>query len=707
MTDLPDGKIPDQVRSADEKGIFYNIDNKLLETAISLRGKISKEALQLVEIVLNHNPNRLDAIVLAGLICQDMDKISDATDYFKKVLEISPDYPDALKSYGLLNLSYKFEIVNQEKLDLKREGYDLLVRYLAQDNWEDVETLEKIINVSDEIGAAEEAFSILKDAWEKTLSPQIGIIYAKHLHKRSKTDEAVRLLELLSKKSKNPDIFNLLAHYMEEAAQYEKAILLYQQAISFAEEIFKLLIDNINSEEMQIDVEALKKFDYPKNGWIDLDLPIFWCNLSECYLKSGKNQEALQAANNALKLFDSADNWVAKIYALLALQQYDNVFETINMAYLSDDVDSNREVDNFVKIKLLEELTLEKTNRTTEALKILEDGVIRYSQYWEFHYRLYKLLKKLGQMDEAAYALKHALASLEVSKPFYWEENYQFFQWEYFLFLHGLGRQDLAIKIISSALQGIKKIPSYIEDHIHIGFGSEDLKIQQRTIQIIEQLYTHFPENPDVIHLEFELQLANNNVEMAQKVLEKAQDLEQSSDINSVFLNNLGYLYLLQSKFDLAETVLKKALEIESNDDYSLSEKTVGIAFYLEGKILSGEWGNLNPPPSWYPELTVIAVFCNLITLNLAKGDVDEATRLTIELLTTHATKANELGDLALLFLARCRGDQKTARQAWQNYQNREDKPLEEQELSQQYPELYAWLSETPKPEDASKQIEK
>ena len=59
-----------------------------------------KEAERLYNIVLKSDPNQLDAINILGIVQENQSKFDEAETYYKKAIELKPNYAEVYSNYG-------------------------------------------------------------------------------------------------------------------------------------------------------------------------------------------------------------------------------------------------------------------------------------------------------------------------------------------------------------------------------------------------------------------------------------------------------------------------------------------------------------------------------------------------------------------------------------------------------------------------------
>ncbi len=178
------------------------------------------EAIKLIRKVLEKCPNNIDAAIQAGLLYQKLGNNKNAKIYFRKALSINSDYPKAIKTLGLFELD----------IEKTKNGLDTLYRYLAMNNWDDLEVLNKIYEFTEEENI-EKSMEIIKYAWEHTLHPRVGFLYSRILRTKGENSKGLEILQIIAKVSPELDILSELSVALIDDNQYKNAIPVIKQII--------------------------------------------------------------------------------------------------------------------------------------------------------------------------------------------------------------------------------------------------------------------------------------------------------------------------------------------------------------------------------------------------------------------------------------------------------------------------------------------
>ena len=655
----------------------------LQDAALALyNAKEYSDALRVIKKAIKKGKGKeLDAMVLAGLIYQESGEMEKAEEYFRKVLSIDPHHSSGSKSLGFL-------LASQND---KTEALDCLIKYIQDDHWDDRAVLEKISLLGSELDFPEKSKFILNDAWEHTFLPRIGLIYARYLRQSKDHKEAMRVLELVLKRDRYPDVLNEMAINLYADRQHERAVEYYQSAINTSE-------GYVHDEKFADYLEYLPDIGDRVTGYLVPDdvISSYWSNLADSYYGSERYEDALNAANKAVhKNIWNISGQRLIIRSQTELGRYDEAIESAQKV-----IDMDRNDTDIAPIYLLQAEVEEKRSNIESALEILRKGSQVYPEDIIFYFEESRLLEEKGLVVDALEILEEVY---RIVQKIDFPENlkqllFDLYVPSYINLLLQVDQNEVYWEKIESLLD---KVSEKAWDHIYWGLYDE-LTIEEGSLapafKKIEEFYKRLPNNPIAIRLAFDIRYGCGQWTEAGEVLENALETGLSDYHRLVFLNNLGYVRLLLKDYEGAEAVLLKASRMGDCKSSPDLEIELGIAFFWEGKILRGDWGDRviidqYSPSNWTLESAQIAVKYNLATLALARGEADQANAYIMEILTTQGKEAGELGDLALLFLAYFRKDLKTAQFAWERLKTREYRNLTEEEFQTLYPEFYSWLN--------------
>jgi tetratricopeptide (TPR) repeat protein len=688
-------------------------EKTLLDAAITLqRIGEKKDALRLVKKLLKRNSQEIEAAILAGLIYQDLQESKDAEKYFRLALTINPQYPNALKSWGLF-------LLTQQR---KTEALDILSQYLKLDKWDDIVIIEYLFDLASELGGEEKGLEVLKEGWEHSLDPSIGERYGIQLRLANKIKDALTIFQILAKASPEPDNLNQLAIALELDNQYEKAISVYKQAI---DQVYELI--------SKVDLDLELNDDKYEDGTYREDLEIVYsdlqssrdasyyllvfltCNLSHCYLASGNKNDAIETARIAEHRIDHWEEGMnigegkdtslfyviqTLVIALISMGQYKEADQTIN-EYLAH---NKPDEDDLIKLYKLHVQVLEKGQLQAEGVGLMKHAMEQFPEEAFFYYQLADLLANMEKLEDAVAVLENAFNILPVLAPDNSKEGkgeYWYHRLKLAILLHRIGSGETAWKKIAVFFD-YKSEDSYslIMSALYSNLCDEKDPDYKPTVQLIEQLFSQFPYHPALIWLMSTVYFFQNNLLTAVAVMENIQKSQSTdSSLRLVILNNLGYGYLLQGKLELAQTVLEQAFKIENAVTFSLEDfwESLGVVLFIDGVFITTNQLRGSEPlimPSCYPARSIMAVMYNMVALALARKDIDQATALLTGYMVTLEKEemACEQTYLSLLSLARYRNDFKTAQVAWMMKLTKEGYLSGEEQLKIVLPGVYSWL---------------
>jgi tetratricopeptide (TPR) repeat protein len=438
-----------------------------------------QDALKIANKALKKFPKDPGLTVMAGLIYQDMIDPKRAENNFREALSSDPTNKEALLNLGVL----------LESQGRKKEGFEFLFQYLEKVKWDDEQAIEILFEIASELGKQEIIVAELKDAWEKTLSPKIGLICARQLRLWSNYDDALPIMRILAKHTPTPEILNEYAIDLHHKNQFEEAIQMYELAIQ------KTMDPRVNSDDLMsrhvshIGPDDDYDFDFDNENELgtNFQVSIYLSNLSKCLLDSGQKEKGLETAENALsKYFRFASSWFAKINALSSLNRYQEAANTANEAL---EVDSN--------YGFLDQIEKE------EILLIQAESLRNYQNQIKEEYSEFKKKTDVGILDkaekifkfspfhDAGMIVKNALNKDEM-EPGYLKQSEK----EGLLLLQEqLIRNDrLLYDVLAVLLDGIKSYPNnqkfYIEAaHIYqlLGKYDEAIKAFENGLKLISE----------------------------------------------------------------------------------------------------------------------------------------------------------------------------------------------------------------------------
>ncbi|MBU4374763.1 MAG: tetratricopeptide repeat protein [Euryarchaeota archaeon] len=713
-----------------------------------------QDAMALAKKALKKYPKNADFAVMVGLLSLDLQEPDHAEKFFKRALSTDPANTDALKSLGLLLDSQGREA----------EGFDILLQYLENVKWDDYDLIRILLDIADKVNKQEKTATALKEAWEKTLSPRIGFLCARQLRIWSKNADALPIMQILAKHSPTPEILNEYAIDLQHSKQFEQAIKMYelaiQKALNSGGESKDLDFQDESQTGTNVDIsiylsnlsscylasgrkeEALAAVE--KSLSVEQRIGYNWFAKAKALSAMQRYREAAEIAKDALEIdralcfLEQAEKENLLLFRAESLRSHqrqiaENYFKIeqlteggqLDKAKILFGFSQYHDAAQFVKnaleqveqkpgfldqsekegLSLFQEQLKKNDQLLKDVLIVLLGGIQNYPQNLNFYFEAANIYEALGQIDEAIKVLENAFQTIMELSPneIAGGERSSYFLGVYYILLHknGLG-ENAWEKYVRFAGKNTEELLPTIELDLELILAGY---IDGPAAQIIEQVYKHQPENPQSIQFMFKLRFEQGRLEDCISVLSQSVNAPIPDKYRLVFLNNLGYIQLLQGNLIAANNTFAKALVIEKdvisakNDD--VFNFPLGVAFYLDNKVLSANWVDKSkllsssPVQLWQTKRTIDALKCNLVTLALAEGDADEATALVAEILSMPHEYVGELAlrNLALLFVARFRNDIRTARFSWQNYLKNKEVYVSEGIFKKIHPEFHAWLN--------------
>lgn len=598
-----------------------NAYEALINANVWLRrlGEVRK-ALHLLDIARNLIHDDANKFTRVAIEYDNLKKTDDAEAMFKKALTVDPEDEETSKNYGVFLISH----------DRFAEGLKYLCNYIRAGNWSDYEILRLILDK----GTADdcpEANEVLLSAWEHTLNHKIGYLYSQSAYKSEKYNNAIQVLELISKQTERDEYLNLLGLSLYRLKRNEEAIKALLRAIASVDKLFET--QNFESETE----EALEDEYAEKNAL----LGIYHANLAYLLNKEHHFDEALLNAEKSIEINESITALGAKAEALIGLSRFDEARNFANEVITSNDendrnlkffyrtiLDSDRNLDDIDRYQLdiAEALTkypdavdfykgavnfLVRHNNYSEAEEILskiEQTSIPIGQKGYFTFFRYTLLHRLGKPEEAWNILQPYAENFEWFNDFYPGEN-------------NLTDQDqsrnLAIQLLDTLWIDFEE---RIEDHTLIH-------------NMLAQLVEHFPDDPEFYAYDISRALTDCELTLAETRLRTALELKDAR-FKPLFLNNYGYLLLVTGKIEEARTLLEQnvnGFQIQVEEfvrDYSwLSQYFIAVC--RNGKIES------DPKSYRYNDVPIeIALKINRCAVYLMVGEIERATSLVLSLLS-------------------------------------------------------------------------
>jgi tetratricopeptide (TPR) repeat protein len=640
----------------------------LIEAAlVFFRAKDFPEALELAERAQRIAPGLPEPTTLLGLIHQNTGEYKKAERSFRRALKKAPHHSDALKSLGLL-------LEGQER---EAEAIEPLCLYLELDHWDDIEIVEKIANLLPSgVEYADKVTGVLREAWERTLSPRIALNYSYILRRLGRHDEAIPTLQFMVKKSPNPALFNELGIHLSKVRDSEAALKAFHQAVEIGEKTY--FDENF--------ANYLTKSWVPEEGYIlpDWAQAYYLANLSSMYLEVGDKEQALATVNQAL---ENDENLLhAKKIKARVLSAFGNPAEVEKYIEesLRDLSDESNTSDDVFELRKLWVEALIQGQKVQAALVLLQTmREVHPNELWVY-IKTGELLGELDRQDEYKQILEHALER-ELPDP---EKAY--LSVNLFFLNERITGVEKAWQVLEPSLdQLLPQIFNYLPFRINQYLHRPDLPDFQREADFILSLHRRYPQRPEAIELAFQIHLAEEEYPLAQQVLEKALELDLAPADRLAFINNLGYVFMLQHRPEEAEKVLLSEWMPDQDIKEIKIKRQLNTIFYVPGE--GGSVSNFYT--NEYLVDTPDALGINLATAALAQGEVDRAVAYSLRVLASPVSYIRQSYDTLAFFIAYYRRERLTARAIWEEYE--ESPTVISAAMLQKYqPALYTWLTE-------------
>jgi len=550
----------------------HKIDS-LFSAALSLKkaGEIEK-AINLLDEIIQENPDFVDAYVLRGAIFQEEENFEEAEATFRKAVEFQPENAEALQGLGLF-------LVTQERYE---ESIPYLQRYLEMIP-DDESSLDGILEAFWELpDRKDDILRVLQNAWDYSHDIDIGLRYGQHLTIfNDEKEDAYKVFNEILKISKTPETLTDFAFSCWFFDDYSKAIDLLQEAIN-----------------------------------IDQSFSRAWRLLAKCHYQLDNLSKALETIENAIAL-DPNDyqNWQLKTDIFVYKKEYDRALlcaENGVKLLQEDEEELNSLSDSWINPFFQKIFILFRLDQITEALEFSK--VARELIPGNRHFYLYPA-QKLASLDRSEEALEilNSTNDPELEQLF---EPYQY------RLLHEMGQAQEAWDYIFPKLQ---KAPDQKLDILSsVGVDLYSSGDRSTALTIYEQLLSFQPNNPRLMNNYGYIILGEGQIDEAESFFIKVIQAGHSDENTLISKCNLAYIFSIKNEFD---QVFKLVEGIFSSEVSKLSA-TLRVPFWFQGEI--------HPDPAQYPgrsiTLEMAALGCG-IAAALAQSDFSKADELNDALL--------------------------------------------------------------------------
>jgi tetratricopeptide (TPR) repeat protein len=427
-----------------------------------------------------------------------------------------------------------------------------------------------------------------------SLSPESATVKLGEAYlKIGKDTEAVEVLSRAI--ADNPDdsqAINLLSRAIPnvDKATSLKTVEALQQAVYANPENIELvqLLARMQSQagKTEDSVKVLKsliKKISPSDAFMAANLQ---SNLAEIYLENGKDNEAISAFQEALKLREiGTKNLVTEEDREFAVSIYSRIIQTYKIsdryAEAKATIEKSRLVfgknDLFPDRQLIA-LLRESGKKTDALLKVrslrkiypTENSLLRTEA---------SLLTELGKVTQAVALIKPLIGVKAAGSPIAMTEDFN--NLVFISSLYGdakMGKQ--AIAAANQALAISKTDDMKLMGKLVLATAQEKSGDFASAEVTLREILKQSPENPVALNnLGYFLVERNQKLDEATMLIQKAVKIEPT---NSSFIDSLGWAYFKQNKFDEAEKQLKDALR--RNPASSTIQEHLGDVFDKQGK---------------------------------------------------------------------------------------------------------------------------
>ncbi len=597
---------------------FVRAAEKMLEG-----GNIDR-AIRLAKKALKIDPLDTRTLLCLAKIYPLSKKPGLAEECYQKVLAKDPGNLSALEGYGV----YLIES------DRKAEGIEYLKTFFKKTEWQEGNSLGAFIQASFSLNKDENVVEAFKYLWEKSLSQIQGFRYAHQLRHKGDCNEAIPILQMISRYKPKPVILNELGLCLGEISRWQEAASAFEQAAKT-----KIEQGGNNGE--------IKEFDSSL-----ADYSTYWGNLSYALLIIQENEKALKAAEKAIEVYDQLFfAWERRLYVLAYLNQYEEIVDVAQEIIKRFTVITDGDQVDLSDVFVIYANALGRLGRNEEAIGVLENGWKKYKGNWRVPFALIDLLIEKKDYQKAL-DLVELPDKIDISADFDLRTILFCKQINAF---GGLNRAKAIRPAVEALLQ---KFPPENPDWMRIAYENILIYLGE-DFQYFDELIGAFadltPASPFFVMAQAEHAFHKEEYPKAKELLERAlffasslEDLEDRLNI----LNGLGYIYLELGDPVHARQILKEPVSLEPFGNF---QARLGWHGYLKnGKIIFEEKASI-----------IYAARVNLATSYLMEGNFEQAYEVVSGLIS--AEKDNMVGPAyALLgYIDLARGDKQAARIAW------------------------------------------
>lgn len=594
---------------------------KLIDAALNLQqAGEAEQALQILLKAQDLAPEYAPVALLIGLAHRDAGRVEEAEESLRRAIDLDRENEDALQSLGLL-------LARESR---SSEAVALLKRHAELRPGETI-TLMALASELTRLRRHDEAIRHYEQAWRKTQDSEIGVAFGRYLIRIQEWTRAEEVLRQAASAAPEPT--------------------------PLAEWAYSLVLLGKHDEAVPILARILQ---------IDPSFDRAWRGTSSCYLTLGQLPQALEAAERALAInVHHYRNWLTKADALLGLGQFREAMEAAEQGKRLIDPDDEEARPVLCELWAQGFYALVGLKQTDSALEYLHDArdcfpteerFVRYqASYLAGGGEFEAALRVLDEAQQAGVPASSNLVPLR------------------FEVLHALGRPDDAWAVVESQL-GV-----YQERRLDL-LAMRGVSLYARGFAepgraVFEQLHSFAPSSARFSSTLGFMLLGEGSLAEAKRLFQKSLDAPDGEAWQPLVLANLGYMGLIEGEFESAQQTLDDvASMIRESPDLDVPA-ALHVAYWVDGSIC--------PDPVTHPitfQPISVSVRANLVALNLADGQADDAEALAREII--EEAPGLSLGHAVVGTVLFAQGLPDEARRAWRQARDLPGDPDEQQALS-------------------------
>lgn len=496
----------------------------LTSAAILLRqaGYIQK-AVEVLQAAVNEE-EFVPAYTLLGAIQQELGNYEEAEKAYRQALKIEPDNDEALQGLGLfLHFQKRFS-----------EALPYLEKH-HQKSQTDLATIHGLLDCLEKLPDRESDFlNALKNFWEETKDPNLGIRYGTFLLDKGSKDEAQNVLKSVVAANKDPEICSKIAKIYYKREEFDNALQYYKLATE-----------------------------------IDETVPSAWAGMAECYLALEQFDKAIEAIERAISINPNQyQYWRIKADVLYKSKQFEaSLQSTQNALEIIRSLPNKKEI-NFVLLYFLRFLSLIELKKFDELLSEIQISIQEIPKAPIFYHFCTLGLLLRGHAKEA-------LRVLNLVKDDELDDDLVLLRFET---LMELGETQQAWEFIIPRLGKVITLEALGDIGIRLYLRG----LPEPAIEIYRKLHEMDPHDiRNSNNLGF-LLIERGEFDEAESLLVSVVTLAESeSEYRAIAQCNLAYLYDLTSKYEKA----LEACDFVLSSNHKNEEAYLRVAFWLNGKI--------------------------------------------------------------------------------------------------------------------------